>query len=153
MFVLACHVIDIIVALLGRPEKVTPYLRENDKTFPWYRDNTLAILEYPDTLVTVEAVANRLAHAESRKFEVHGTEGSVIIEPLEPPQMKLFLNSAKENYSAGWQKVAAEARVRYVESLRSFISTIRGTQKADRTQEHELIVQETVLAAAGLRPL
>ena len=69
------------------------------------------------------------------------------------PQMKLFLNSAKENYSAGWQKVAAEARVRYVESLRSFISTIRGTQKADRTQEHELIVQETVLAAAGISPL
>ena len=46
MFILASHLIDIVVALLGRPDNVTAFLRTEGSEFPWYRDNNIAVFEY-----------------------------------------------------------------------------------------------------------
>ena len=153
MFILAGHVIDIVVALLGRPHRVTPYARQHSDEFPWYRDNTAAVLEYPAALAVVESVASEVDPTVSRRLEVYGTRGSAIMEPLEPPKLRLCLDEPRAGYQAGWQEVAVAARPRYVESLRAFVATIRGEQPPDRTFAHELAVQETVLAAAGLQSL
>ena len=153
MFILAGHLIDIVVALLGRPHRVTPFARQHSAEYPWYRDNTAAVLEYPSALAVVESVAAEVDSTASRRLEVYGTRGSAILEPLEPPGLRLCLDADRDGFAAGWQEVAVEKRPRYVESLRAFIATIRGEQPADRTFAHELAVQETILAAAGLQSL
>ena len=151
MFILASHLIDIVVALLGRPDQVTSFLRSEGAEFPWYRDNNVAVFEYPNALVTVESTALEVSSGASRRLEVYGTRGSAILEPLEPPALRLCLDQDRDGYLAGWQTVPVKNRPRYVESLRAFVADIRGEKLPDRSLNHELTVQETVLRAAGLR--
>ena len=150
MFILACHLIDIVVARLGRPDRVTAYSQAQDKDFPWYRDNTAAIFEYAEAMATIESVAREVSSGESRRLEVYGTRGSAILEPLEPPSLRVCLDEDRDGYVKGWQDVPVEKRPRYVESLRALVADIRGEKTPDRTLDHEFTVQETVLRAAGL---
>lgn len=150
MFILACHLVDILVALLGRPDQVKSVLKNTDDAFPWYRDNTVAIFEYPRATAVLESTAVEVSTKESRRLEVYGTRGSAILEPLEPPLLRLCLDEARDGYDKGWQTVAVADRPRYVESLRAFIADVRGEKPPDRSLDHEFTVQETVLRAAGL---
>lgn len=150
MFILACHVIDAVVTLLGRPDRVTCISRSDDDEFPFYRDNTTAIFEYAKAMATVESAALEVSSGASRRLEVYGTRGSAILEPLEPPTLRLCLDEDRDGYSKGWQNVPVENRPRYVESLRAFVADIRGEKTPDRSLDDELAVQETVLRAAGL---
>ncbi len=150
MFILACHLIDTIVALLGRPDSVTAFSLAQDKEYPWFRDNTAAIFEYSEAMATIESVAREVSSGESRRLEVYGTRGSAILEPLEPPTLRLCLDEDRDGYVKGWQHVPVEKRPRYVESLRALVADIRGEKTPDRSLDHEFTVQETVLRAAGL---
>ncbi len=150
MFILACHLTDIIVALLGRPTYVTPFSRHDGHDVPWYRNNTVAVFEYPRALAILESTALEIDSGKARRLEVYGTRGSAILEPLEPPSLRLCLDSDRDGYVKGWQTVPVEPRPRYVDSLRAFVADIRGEKSPDRSLEHELIVQETVLRAAGI---
>lgn len=150
MFILACHLTDIIVALLGRPTRVTPFIRHDGHDVPWYRNNTAAVFEYPRALAILESTALEIDSGKSRRLEVYGTRGSAILEPLEPPALRLCLDEERDGFAKGWQTVPVEARPRYVKSLRAFVADIRGEKSPDRSLEHEFIVQETVMRAAGL---
>jgi len=46
MFNLGCHLIDLIVSMLGRPEKVTSFLRSTPGSANGGKNNCLAVLEY-----------------------------------------------------------------------------------------------------------
>ena len=98
MFILAGHLIDIVVALLGRPHRVTPFARQHSAEYPWYRDNTAAVLEYPAALAVVESVAAEVDSTASRRLEVYGTRGSAILEPLEPPGLRLCLDAERDGH-------------------------------------------------------
>lgn len=151
MFILACHLTDIIVALLGRPTRVTPFLRHDSRDVPWYRNNTAAVFEYPKALAILESTALEIDSGKSRRLEVYGTRGSAILEPLEPPALRLCLDEDRDGFTKGWQTVSVESKPRYVESLQAFIADIRGEKTPDRSLDHEFTVQETVLRAAGLQ--
>ena len=47
MFELGCHLVDAAVAVLGKPQKVTPHLRRTRHGRDNLADNTLAVLENP----------------------------------------------------------------------------------------------------------
>ena len=151
MFILACHLTDAIVTLLGRPNRITPISRtEGHDEFPWYRDNTAAVFEYDKAMAILESSSLEVSSGASRRLEVYGTRGSAILEPLEPPALRLCLDEDRDGYVEGWQTVPVENRPRYVESLRAFVADVRGEKHRDRTLDHEFEVQETVLRAAGL---
>ena len=95
----------------------------------------------------------------ARRFEVYGTGGSAIMEPMEPADtLRLALTEPRGGYPAGVSIVDLEARPRYVASLEAFVKDIRGEKQPDRSLDHELLVQETILrppvtsrAASALR--
>jgi len=74
------------------------------------------------------------------------------LAPFEPPALQLGLDEACNGYQAGWQEVPVEHRPRYVASLDAIVQVIRGEQQPDRTPQHELDVQETLLRISGLEP-
>ncbi len=150
-FDLGGHVLDQIVWMLGRPEKVTSFLRNDGGSTEPFKDNTLTVYEYEQGMafITISALEPR---PMARRFEVYGTEGSaIIVEPFEPGHtIRLCLQSAKEGYSQGEQivKIDGESRQRLYElELDAFLATIAGTQPPDRPVSHELLVQETLLRA------
>ena len=150
MFIVGCHLIDIIVSILGRPQRVTRFARHDGGDPPWFPDNTAAVFEYPGAMATVESAYMEVASVESRRLEVYGTRGSVILEPFEPPALRLCLDGDRDGYRKGWQTVPVPHQRRYYPGLDSLLAAIRGERPPERTLDHELTVQETLLRAIGL---
>lgn len=149
LFELLCHLVDIVVSLLGRPRRVTSFLRNDLGVVPEFCDNTLTVLEYDRAMAHLESAAMEQEPFAVRCLEVYGTRGSAILRPLEPPQLRLCLDEDRDGFKKGWQDVPVEDRPRYVGCLEAFLADIRGEKKPDRSLEHEFLVQETLLRATG----
>ena len=146
---LSGHMIDQIVWILGRPTKVTSFLRHDATDVPGFIDNTLCVLEYDSAIAFVDIAAVETPPM-ARRFEVYATVGSAIMEPFEPPgPIRLCLSEERGGYPAGVSMVEVGDRPRYVDNLASFVSALRGENAPDRTLEHELLVQETILRCTG----
>lgn len=147
---LAGHMLDQVVWLLGRPWKVSPFLRHDDDLVPGFADNTLVVFEYEKALAFVDIAAME-ARPMARRFEVYGGRGSAIMEPFEPAKaIRLCLEEAQGDYQAGEQIVPVQTQSRqrlYELELEAFLATITGQQPPDRSMAHELLVQETLLRA------
>ena len=148
------HMLDQIVWLLGRPEKVTSFLRNHSDLEPAIADNTLVVLEYDDSLAFVDIAAME-SRPLARRFEAYGTGGSaIILEPFEPgAQVRLCLEEAGGGYDKGEQFIPLRGESRqqlYELELECFLASIQGQQRPLRPLEHELLVQETLLRATGV---
>ena len=103
MFELGCHLIDPLVALLGTPDKVVPFIQRSRPGGP--ADNTLAVFEYPRATVTVRSSLIDVGGFARRQFVVCGDRGTIEIRPLEPPVLRMALALPCGAYAAGWQDV------------------------------------------------
>ena len=153
-FDLGGHVLDQILWLLGRPEKVTSFLRNDGDSVEPFKDNTLTVYEFENAMafISISALEPRPV---ARRFEVYGSAGSaIIVEPFEPGlKIRLCLEEEKGGYAEGEQvvEIDGESRQRTYElELDAFLATIAGTQAPDRPISHELLVQETLLRATGV---
>jgi predicted dehydrogenase len=151
LYDLGGHMLDQIVWLLGRPVRVSAVLR-NDATpeVPDFMDNTLGVFEFERALAFVDISATE-PRPMARRFEVYGTRGSAILEPFDPCRsIRLCLEEAAGDYSAGEHIITppiVERQEMYARELVAFIATVRGEQSPDRSLDHELLVQETLLRA------
>lgn len=148
------HMLDQVVWLLGRPNKVTAFLR-NDTTdaIPAFKDNTLGVFEFDKAIAFIDIAAME-SRPMARRFEVYGTKGSaIIVDPFEPARLlRLCLEEAGGGYDKGLHLIEIPAQGRqemHDLALAAFVATIRGEQPPDRSYAHELVVQETLLRATG----
>ena len=153
LYDLAGHVLDEIVWMLGRPHTVTPFLRNDTGEVPAFMDNTLAVFEFDSAMAIIDIAAME-ARPVTRRFEVYGTKGSaIILEPFEPgDRIRLCLDEARGGYVQGEQVVEVAMTTRqelYEFELAAFVDTIDGKREPDRSLDHELLVQESLLRAAG----
>jgi predicted dehydrogenase len=152
LYDLGGHMLDQIVWLLGRPERASAFLRSDGGVVPGFHDNTLAVLEFPGALASVDIAAMEVA-PQARRFEVYGDEGSAIMEPFEPcGPLRLTLAAARGGFNAGEQLVTVPEQSRqqlYDLELEAFVAAVLGERPPDRTLAHELLVQETLLRATG----
>lgn len=150
---LASHMLDQVVWLMGRPQKVTSFLRHDSVPASSYVDNGLGVFEFERGIAFIDIAAMETRPA-ARCFEVYGTNGSAIItEPFEPgKQIRLCLDQARGGYQEGVQTVTTQGSDRqelYELALVAFLKTIQGEQEPDRPLEHEVLVQETLLRSTG----
>ncbi len=149
---LAGHMLDQVVWHLGRPRRVTSFFQNVSSKQVVFQDNTLGVFEYDRALAFVDIAAME-ARPMARRFEVYGTRGSAIMEPFEPADtLRLCLDEARGGYKAGVNILKLQDRPRYVDSLAAFVKDLRGEKQPDRTLDHELLVQETLLRATGKLP-
>jgi predicted dehydrogenase len=154
LFDLGGHMIDQIVYLLGRPNKIYSFLRRDISLIENYSDNTLAVFEFDKSIATIEINSRTINHMKTRRFEVYGDKGTLILEPFEPAQfLQISLKSSNESLPIDEEyysdSITLSDKPRYVESFDSFIKSIKGLKKPDRTLEHEVLVQETLLRATN----
>ena len=146
---LAGHMLDLVVWMLGRPTRVTAFLRNTTGLVPAFSDNTLGVYEFDKAMAIVDIAAMETPPM-ARRFEVYGTKGSaIILEPFEPAHaVRLCLDEDRGGYRKGEQVLEVEGCDRqtcYDRELAAFLATIAGDQEPDRPREHELLVQETLL--------
>jgi len=90
-----------------------------------------------------------------RHLKICGTKGTIELSPLErfdgqPLQMRLTLLEDNEDYAAGTHTVDfGVVEDRYEGQLLELAKIINGEMRNPYTYEHDYLVQEVLLAAAG----
>ncbi len=149
MFELGCHVIDLVVGVLGAPTKVTPFSRHSSKLDDSLADNMLAVFEYPAATASVKASALEVDGGERRHLVVCGTEGTFQIQPLDNPSARVTFSRPHGKYRKGYQDISFPKFVRYEADAADMARVIRGEKAADFTSRHDLAVQTAILQASG----
>lgn len=157
MYVFAGYLVDIVVTMLGRPDKVTPFLKSTRDD--GLIDNGLAVLEYKSATATIRVSVEEVDGMKHRRLIVCGTKGTVEICPLEFPAdryyddqlvARLTLKHDVPSYGAGSHQVNCGAMGdRYAAQLLEFAQIVRGEITDPFGYEHELLVQESLLLASG----
>ena len=150
MFELGCHILDLVIGVLGEPQQVSAFGRhaatENDALI----DNMLAVLEYPKALATVKSSAQEVDGGARRHFVVCGTEGTFHIQPLDNPSARVTLATRRGDQPAGTRDVSFPKFTRYGADAADMARILRGEKSTDFPYEHDLAVQRTLLKACGL---
>lgn len=155
MYNLGCHLIDSIVTFFGCPEKVTPILRSAPGYPPEIKNNCTAILEYPNNIVTLHACSKVVENTVGRRMRIMGDKGSITFTPLErfdgvDVELELRLAEDRGTFPAGCHTIRFnQGRDRHQKHLEAFARAVRGEAPTLRTREHDLLVQEVLLAASG----
>ncbi|MBN2452215.1 MAG: Gfo/Idh/MocA family oxidoreductase [Lentisphaeria bacterium] len=155
MFNLGCHLIDFIVPMLGRPERIVPFLKSAPGSPEAIRNHCLAIMEYAHATVTLRACSLEVEGLPNRRLKICGTKGTIELCPLErfdgkPLRMRLSLLEGNAEYAAGTHTVDfGIQRDRYGDQLLELARTINGEMENPYGYEHDYLVQEILLACAG----
>ena len=152
MFELGCHMIDRVVALLGKPRRVTGRLRHDSPVDDTLADNTLAVLEYNSALAEVYVAAMQPHGRNYRTLEILGTNGTARVRPFSPLRLQLDLGDPAGPYSSGIQDVplTAPPGPAFAPDFRELAGVIRRGAKPTYSPEHDLAVQEVLLRACGM---
>ncbi|MCH8830312.1 MAG: Gfo/Idh/MocA family oxidoreductase [Planctomycetes bacterium] len=150
MFELGCHVIDLVVGVLGRPEKVTSFSQHASPIDDKLQDNMLAVFTYPKAIASVKSSCNEIEGFARRHLVVCGTEGTLHLQPFSRPSIRLALSRNHGKYVKGYQDVALPKYTRYEDDVKDMARVIRGEKDSDFSYEHDYHVQESVLKACGL---
>ena len=150
MFELGCHIIDLVVSVLGKPTSIAPFPQHAGSADDQLLDNMLAVLEYPHATATVKSSALEVDGFERRHLVVCGTEGTFHIQPLDDPSARVALSKPRDRYLKGYQDVTFPEYIRYVDDAADMARIIRGEKDSDFAPSHDLAVQTSLLLACGL---
>lgn len=151
-FEMAGHVIDLMVALLGRPSSVTPFLAHHHAVPGGFVDDGVAVFGFERAWGIIEVPALEVA-PHSRRIEVYGTEGACVIPHLGSGHLANRDIQPIEIFRAGqpdWQRLDLPARTLHISDLREFAACVAGRKAPDYSMEHDLVVQETLLRSCGV---
>lgn len=150
MFELGCHMIDIVVDLLGQPETVTCHRQHVGPQADTLQDNMLTVFTYPKALASVKSSGLEVDGFSRRHLVLCGSEGTLHIEPIDSPKIvRLTLAKERSKYRQGYQEIPMEPYKRYVADADDFAKIIRAEKEPNWSIMHDLAVQETVLRASG----
>lgn len=150
MFELGCHLVDPMIRLLGRPNKVTPTLKRTSPDVDSLADNCVAVFEFPKALGVVSSAAMQPNAHANRFFEVLGTNGTAKVQPVEPAGLTMDLAEAAGSYRKGRQEVTLPEYRRYVTEFEVLARAIRTGQSLEVPSETEWNVHEALLAACAM---
>ncbi len=151
MFELGCHVLDLVIAILGKPKDVTAFPLHSAKADDGLADNMLAVLSYPKATASVKSSALEVEGGDRRHLVVCGTEGTFHIQPLDNPSARVSLSQTRGEYKKGVQDVKFPKYARYVDDAADMARAIRAEKPLEFSYEHDYTVQETLLKACGVK--
>ncbi|MGA0133525.1 MAG: Gfo/Idh/MocA family protein [Opitutales bacterium] len=170
MFELACHLVDIVVKLLGAPSSVRYLGKRTGLLAADFPDNQLAVLEYPRATVTLRCNHGDPFGGPHRRFRVAGTKGAMVIDPLESGKGVLRLSEDVRSKvcetvdGKSVMKLVTEFRKgdnpfalkapggRYDEEFRHLHAVLRAGVPFGWDAAHDIAVHATALRCAGLEP-
>lgn len=150
MFELGCHLIDLVVGVLGKPAQVFGMNQHAGKVDDGLLDNAMAVLGYPSAIASVKTTAMEVDGGERRHLVVCGTFGTFHIQPLDNPSAKVTLAREHAGYKKGTQEIRFPKYTRYADDADDMARVIRGEKPDSFGPKHDLAVQETILKACGL---
>ncbi len=150
-YILGSHMVDLIVYLMGKPDKVTSFLKHTGKGGIDIPDNNLSVLEYGNSLARVFVSSVEVDGHTRRQFSVSGSLGTAEIWPMEPPVLTWSdLTIATNPFQNHRITVPVEPNGRRYElMLKEFYEYIQGTKENPYTYAHDYAVQEVLAEMVG----
>jgi predicted dehydrogenase len=150
MFELGGHVIDPLVRLLGKPLKITPYLRKDGAFADSLKDNTAAVFEWNSAIGFVHGSTLQPGSNRFRAIEIHGTNGTGVLRPIEPGDLNVYLDKPAGPYIKGPQKVPLPPYSRYIDDFAELAAAVRGQATLRVSIDEDLVMHEALLRASGM---
>jgi predicted dehydrogenase len=151
MFELGSHMIDPVIRLMGKPDRVTSRLRNDSGLADDLRDNNVVVFEFPQAMAVITNVTWQPNAMEHRTFEVCGTNGTMTLQPIEPPALRLDLAKAAGPYRQGKQEIPLPLPYeRYVRDFQNLADAIQGKKPLAVSTEEDLLLHEWLLRACEM---
>ena len=146
MLELGCHLVDVVVDLLGEPLQVLAKAeRTGADALP---DRQSAELSFPHA--TARITCDHGDASARRMLRVEGTTGWIQLDPLESRRLRYRFDAPPAGFLPGEQTLALEGNGgRYDEEFRAFARMIRG-ERPKWDAAHDILVHATARRAAGL---
>ena len=154
MYILGSHMVDLIVYLLGEPNKVTSFLKHTKLDGVDFEDNNLSVLEYDKALARIFISSVEVNGYGRRQFVISGSKGTMEVKPIENPcQMwKSSTDIAKECYADIKEEVPVKmdaTNCRYDQMMQDFYAYIVGEKQNPFSYEHDYLVQKVLDKVVG----
>ncbi|MBR5506993.1 MAG: Gfo/Idh/MocA family oxidoreductase [Clostridia bacterium] len=155
MYILGSHLVDLIVYILGKPDKVASFLKHTMLDDVDVEDNNLAVLEYKKALARVYVSSVEVNGWGRRQLMVSGSKGTVNIMPLENTctmtyaDLDICGNNSYEDVKTNVDVSDVPKDARYDDMVRDFYSYITGEKENPFTYEHDYLVQEVLSEIVG----
>ena len=149
MYILGSHLVDLIVYILGKPERVMSFLKQTGLDGVDFPDNCLAVLEYEKALARIFVSSVEVNGFGRRQLMVSGSKGTVNICPLERPITMSYSDTSIANATYEDRKILLPfedhtATGRYDEMMQDFYAYVTGKKQNPFTYEHDYAVQEVL---------
>jgi len=151
-FEMAGHVIDMMVAVLGKPKSVMPFMGHHHTQGPeGFVDNGLAVFGFDHAWGIIEVPALEVV-PHSRRIEVYGTGGALAIPHLGSGHLPNKNVQPIDVCRSGgrWERLELPAATLQIADLREFVAVARGRKEPEFSLDHDLAVQEALLRACGM---
>ena len=154
MYIFGSHLIDLVVSILGKPEKVYPFIKQTGFEGVYSDDNNFAVLEYDKAIARITNLSVEVNGWGMRRFAVMGSKGTVEIKPIElnVEMTKSTTDIASNAYQDMKEKVDIKdvpTLSRYDEMMKDFYKSVIAEKENPYSYEHELAVQKTLCRVVG----
>ncbi len=154
---LGCHLVDLVVRLLGTPEEIIPMNCSTEYQGTTAKDFGLALFKYPNGVATIKSSMSDHGGFVRRHFLINGENRTVDIRPLErhEPGVGYAQTADYKLYdSVDWdnQGIATHSEKfgRYENMLKAFAAMVRGERDYAVDLETEAHVHRCLLTACGI---
>ena len=154
MYILGSHLVDLIVYLLGEPEKITSFLKKTQLDGIDLEDNNLAVLEYEKALARVFVSSVEVNGWGRRQLVVSGSKGTVNIVPLENECTMTWADTEISTNAYEDMKQTVPVRdlpkdCRYDDMMQDFYDYVMGTKQNPFSYAHDYAVQKVLYSIVG----
>ncbi len=150
MFYLGCHLIDILLRLQGKPERIIPFNKSSGVYNTGARDFSMAVFEYKNGASFVKTTQAERGGFSRRQLVITGTRGKFEVRPLEVSvKYPLQYTEYTECMTDGWNDVGIKKRSpdhdRYADMMCAFSKMVSGEIENPYTYDYELELFETII--------
>ena len=154
MYILGSHLVDLIVYLLGKPEKITSFFRRTGLDGVDFEDNDLAVLEYEKALARIFVSSVEVNGWGRRQLVVSGSRATADIVPLENECRMSWADTSFAVSPYKDQKRYVPVRdlppdCRYDGMMADFHAYVTGEKKNPFSYAHDRLVQEVLDEIVG----
>lgn len=154
MFYLGCHLVDMILQIQGRPQKVHPFNRCTGFEGVTGEDFGMALLEYPTGISLAKCADIETGGYARRQLVVVGSQKTVELKPWEYRTSPTVFYTDTTEYRSNstmdrGETTTTQAYDRYETMMRTFARIAAGEQENPYSPDYELLLFETLLQCCG----
>lgn len=149
MFFLGCHMVDIVVRIMGKPEKIIPLNGCTGLEGVTSEDFAMAAFVYKNGTSFVKSCSREVGGGNRRQIVVCGSEKTAEIKPLEYGVDGKLRTDMVYRSQTGETRQSNEPFLRYDRMMEAFAAMVRGERENPYSYDYELLVYKCTLLACG----